>query len=493
MKKTISVLFLLIAVFIFTYSCSNQEYANSGTFTINFGTPNISRNILTGTNGIPENFDPANYVFDFTIKLTNGPGPDQIVNNASAHYEPGVARLQTFTVAPGQWTITVEAYITEEFGWADSNGNSGTTIERYLAAIGTRTVTITSGSNGTISIQMIPVEGEPKEPEPLSGYIVNNPSDNGSIPGTLRYYFDNIESMEHFFIYIDLPQGNRTIAFNSPIEINKSVQIDAVNNVTFVRGNDSNDGGNFIDAFFNLNGYNDEIWVTLYTSNNAEFVIDGSLPSGDISSSALIVVNNNTELAMEGNFILTGNNNSDTNSDMPGGAVHVNGGTFRMFNSVVISGNEAENGGGVYIASGAFNMYGGEIGDNKASINGGGVYVDSGAFNMSDGTILGNKALGAFAYAPATPVKNWEGGGGVYISYFGNFSKISGTIFGDSSSDNANEASSKFGHAVLWQGNDGSSVHNSGSDTRIRNSTADENMGTANSSEFWEIPPEPVP
>ena len=102
---------------------------------------------------------------DFThiITLTKGPGPDQ-----SRTVPPGEAGVVSFTVEPGVWTIVVLAMYDGE-----------------LVAVGYKTVNITAGENGAITIPMSQPEDlleEPEEPgtgpgDPPGGGFVFDPDD----------------------------------------------------------------------------------------------------------------------------------------------------------------------------------------------------------------------------------------------------------------------------------------------------------------------------
>ena len=99
-----------------------------------------------------------------------------------------------------------------------------------------------------------------------------------------------------------------------------------------------------------------------------------------------------------------------------------------------------------------FTMNGGTISGNRATNDGdGGGVRSSGIFNMTGGTISGNTA--------------GLRGGGVFAT--GNFSKTGGIIYGSNGGDNSNTASNTTnpGHAISI-----------GSGTKIRNSTAGENV-----------------
>ncbi|WP_409969218.1 S-layer homology domain-containing protein [Bengtsoniella intestinalis] len=184
----------------------------------------------------------------------------------------------------------------------------------------------------------------------------------------------------------------------------------------------------------------------------AGFDIDGSGIT-DATKASVITVNGGaltlTDSA-DDEGIISGGTGTTVDETTIGGGVYVwNGGSFTMSGGI-IGDNSATNGAGVYVASGTFTMTGGVIGGsaankNTATANGGGVYVNSGVtatlsggeisynesttngggvyvdgtnsdskatFNMTGGTISGNTATGT---DPA------NGGGGVFVQNYGEF------------------------------------------------------------------------
>ena len=116
--------------------------------------------------------------------------------------------------------------------------------------------------------------------------------------------------------------------------------------------------------------------------------------------------------------------------------VYVDGGTFRMEDGSVITGNKGYNGGGVE-SYGTFIMNGGRITGNEGSY-GGGVY-NRGDFTMNGGTISGNKGSGVYiSWGSFTmtggAISDNEGDGVRMLMYTNEFTMKGGTISGNSGS-----------------------------------------------------------
>ena len=163
---------------------------------------------------------------------------------------------------------------------------------------------------------------------------------------------------------------------------------------------------------------------------------------------------------------ISGNTTNSTSSSTYGGGVYVSGGTFTMnggtisgntasgynygggvyidsssssftMNGGTISGNTAYAGGGVsfYGSSSSFTMNGGTISGNTSSNYGGGVFVSGGTFTMSGGTISGNTTNGGR-------------GGGVFMSSYGTFRIVTGTVYGSDAGALSNTAAGTGGAAL---------------------------------------------
>jgi len=193
-----------------------------------------------------------------------------------------------------------------------------------------------------------------------------------------------------------------------------------------------------------------------------------TMSGGEISSNNSSSSYGGGGVCVGGSFVMEGGKISGNTSSSPyygGGGVHVNGGTFTMNGTAIISGNTAtRDGGGVFLLHGTFTMENGEIFGNTSNSYGGGVYVTSeeaftmyggkisdntasfgggvsnnGTFTMHDGVISGNTANSSY-------------GGGVYVR--GTFTKTCGIIYGYSAGDttNNNVVINNYGTVVSNQG-----------------------------------------
>jgi hypothetical protein len=134
------------------------------------------------------------------------------------------------------------------------------------------------------------------------------------------------------------------------------------------------------------------------------------------NSDSLVYINGNGTFIMQ-NGKITGNSNTDSDSDYGRGGGVNNRGNFIM-NGGEISGNYAANKGGGVFNYMSFTMNGGTISDN-ISTDGGGVYNDAFAtFTMNGGEIGGNSAT--------------NGGG---VNNAGTFKISNGVIYGKGSTD----------------------------------------------------------
>jgi len=118
---------LFITFFLLT-GCFSNWSGDEGNFTLTFG---------SSTAGSRASFLPDGVAADsltHIVLLHNGPGPDQ------TRIIPPGTQTASFSVTPGRWTVTVEAYL---------DPNEGT-----LTAWGETTANINPGKNGTIPILM---------------------------------------------------------------------------------------------------------------------------------------------------------------------------------------------------------------------------------------------------------------------------------------------------------------------------------------------------
>ena len=141
------------------------------------------------------------------------------------------------------------------------------------------------------------------------------------------------------------------------------------------------------------------------------FTMYGGTIAGNRAENGGVYADGGSTLDMGGESVVSGNisGNYASVSDIYGGGVYVDGGTFTMSGSAAIRGNQAYRnsyGGGVYAYNSTITMTGGTIGGEESDANtatyGGGVYQDGGTFIMSGGKITGNKT------------KVTGNGGGVY-------------------------------------------------------------------------------
>jgi hypothetical protein len=178
-------------------------------------------------------------------------------------------------------------------------------------------------------------------------------------------------------------------------------------------------------------------------------------------------------------FKLDGGMIQGNSTDLVGGGVVIDSGSFEMLTGTIGGSGSDRNtagsyGGGVFVngvTGGSFTMKGGDIYGNLAQ-EGGGVYVSDANFEMQAGTISANKAAGtAFSSGggvcisgntsnfkmTGSGVKTIHSntatmeGGGVYVHH-GTFEMESGTIGGDSDSY-ANRAAKGGGVCIIIDGN----------------------------------------
>jgi len=349
-----------------------------------------------------------------TIALSNGPGPQQTKSNLK--YGDTV----NFSVTPGNWTITITAFLDEQ-----------------VYAAGSWKGYIKPGPNGAIQITM-KIAGEDAsgggEPdENLKPAIMVTDSDDDVNEGTLRWAIAQAdESPGPDTIIIDV---NSSIILNESLSITSDITIIAQQSVTIPRYLNSSTTAS-AESFFIVE---DGGTLTL-GGNDVPITLDGGNLENCAANAALITVNSGGILVM--NNLVTLQNNENKNNINNGGGVYVgSGGTFTM-NGGTISDNGTEygNGGGIYVDDGTFTMNGGKISYNTAN-GGGGVYVgisNDGTFTMNGGTISNNTA---------------NEGGGVYVQG-GTFQISGGIVYGSNGSANdANTTSGGDGAALyVWGG-----------------------------------------
>jgi formylglycine-generating enzyme required for sulfatase activity len=130
MKTIGKVLFVFVIILIFL-SCFSPWSGYTGMFSISIGGSGSGRTVLPWN----EDLDSKDLVHEISLK---GPGQEQTISVTGT-------RTVQFSVVPGMWNITIEAYFVIEGEEEEEN-------ERV--AFGSRTVDIKPGFNGAIKIEM---------------------------------------------------------------------------------------------------------------------------------------------------------------------------------------------------------------------------------------------------------------------------------------------------------------------------------------------------
>jgi len=320
-KGTIPILFLFLTLIL--SGCFSPWQEDKGSFNINLGHSGNGRYL-----DAPEYMPGLSY----TIKVTDGAGPDQIRENVGEEQ-----KSLKFVVDPGQWNITVEAYEGE-----------------VLYAVGSRIVTIKPGNNGSVAVEMkfpddvIIDDGkfwtiEVDNWKDLYNAVLNANADNGTVillTGDMTVIHDANNQYYGPSPKICISNKQITLVANDPVNLTR--------------------GAGFTDSFFQVS---EEGTLTLGNSEmSGSITIDGSLPNQNQTLTAsLISVLYGGKLDMNSGVILK-NNNAYTN----GGGVHVSGGTFTMKGGTICGNTVSSSsaplfGGGVYIENGTFNKVGGVI------------------------------------------------------------------------------------------------------------------------------------
>jgi len=209
--------------------------------------------------------------------------------------------------------------------------------------------------------------------------------------------------------------------------------------------------------------------------NSGNFIMSG----GEISSNTAsgnnycygggVYINTNGTFTMN-NGKISGNTVSGSSSS--GGGVYVNNGIFTMYDGAISNNTATAFGGGVYVNGygmrGTFTINGGEISSNTTNIGGGGVYVgENGTFTMNNGEISGNTTNthdgggvfvgSSFTYGDSGGRISFSGtftmnngvisgntasgnGGGVWVTGYGIFRIVTGTVYGSGEGDLSNTA-----------------------------------------------------
>lgn len=134
-----------------------------------------------------------------------------------------------------------------------------------------------------------------------------------------------------------------------------------------------------------------------------------------------VYVSQNATFIMRGGSIKANEVGAGAGNESGGGGVYVNGGTFTMEDGKITQNNGLKNGGGVYVGGdGTLSMSGGEISSNTVTGDGGGVYIATNA-SLS---IIGTSS-------PRIAYNSAKNGGGVYIVNMGILGMGSGSISGN--------------------------------------------------------------
>jgi len=360
-----------------------------------------------------------------TIALSNGPGPQQTKSNLK--YGDTVI----FSVTPGNWTITITAFLDEQ-----------------VYATGSWKGYIKPGPNGAIQITMKTTGGkEPDENLKPPIMVTDNGDNSAPAEGTLRWAIAQAnEEADHDTIVIASTVSSIALTDSLPY-ITSDITIIAEGGVTITRTS------GFAQAFFFV-GMDDgttpsanALTGTLTLGGNKKSIALGDTNASNALTSLIIICNDSTLVINDGVTLRNNINNSPMAEG--NGGVFVDHGTFIM-NGGEISGNEFIHsgdggiGGGVFVDGGTFTMNGGTIKGNSATSWGGGVYVvgSNGTFTMNGGTISQNTA---------------DQGGGVYVLQGGTFKIAGGIVYGSDDSANTNNASS--GGAALYVGTGGTAQY----------------------------------
>jgi len=189
--------------------------------------------------------------------------------------------------------------------------------------------------------------------------------------------------------------------------------------------------------------------------NSVTLVLDNNIILQGINdnSYSLINIGSSGTLIMNQGSIITGNITSSEGAGVSIGTETGVGGTFIMNGGSIINNTSSNIGGGVYLLGGTFIMNGGEIANNNSSSYGAGVCVGGAIFIMNGGEIFGNIVSSNKSYAT---------GGGVDINR-GKFVKSGGTIYGYTSGNSMSNVvkntsgvvQNNRGHAIYASGNNG--------------------------------------
>jgi len=381
MKK---ILFFLIVVFLILSACSSPM-TGAGNEAV------ISLRLGDGRYVFPNKVINS---FEYEAHLS---GP----SGAQTHKIGKGVSTTRIAVVPGQWRITLKAYLGE-----------------VLCAEGSTSVNVIAGQSNPAVIEM-------------------------EKDGSIIYLDDNFNDIVDFF---NTAYGSYTLIvmkdvyFTEKLEIKSGVKLTVTSADTSIRSTIYRGTGTTTDLFEVQNGAELTIKHVIIDGQKDKFASNtGSLVyinGGRFTMLAGAVLQNNYASSGGGVYVLGGTftmsggiiSGNSTSSTGTGGGVHVSaGGTFIMTSGEIKNANTANTGGGVYV-NGTLTMSGGTISGNKAIGGGtahdggagGGVSIGSGTFNMNSGTISANEA---------------NHGGGVYVN--GTFNMNGGTISGNTATGSA--------------------------------------------------------
>ena len=335
----------------------NAETAgkDTGTITVNLG---------TGARALIQPDELAQMTYNVSVTSLDGH------ESQTQQIAPG-NDTAIFTVQPGMWTVTVEAFV------AEALRAYGETEEPVTVIAGERT-------RATVKMSLVTRVGSWGE---LVDAIEN--ADTSGVPEVIVITRD-LTAMQEGNAFIEL---GRTIILWAETDV-KITRADDKKGYLFnvESGGSLTLGRNDMTGTITIDGDN-------RTTTNAPLI---TVSGGDSALTMYdkVVLCNNTAAdgggvnVEYGTFTMHGGEITGNKAakDGTGSGVRVHNGTFEMTGGKIKNNSGSEVGGGVaVVAVSTFTMTGGEITGNSAKY-GGGVYVANSTFTMSGGTISGNTA-----------------------------------------------------------------------------------------------------
>ncbi|GHV69130.1 hypothetical protein AGMMS49928_10450 [Spirochaetia bacterium] len=347
----------------------------------------------------------------------------------------------TISLIPGNWKITVKAYI------------DASTDESRLRGIAEETIIVTPGGSHTITLKPcigVSTEADLKAIFDSSSQLsLRYPPDTAK--GDLIVLESDITASMAATGILQVPSGRDVTIIAEPGTTRTLTTASfAVNLGSLTLGKAGETGKLVFDgAGLDYFGGSYSSWP-LYVYSSGSLTINGNTEIKNFVASngqgGAIMVQNGSTLTINGGDIHHNQNTESTGFSF-GGAIFVQDSTFVMNGGIIRNNSAIDSGGGVYIvrdgtSPASFTMYGGTIRNNTADNSGGGVYVSASAssatFTMYDGTIDNNTA-GA------------QGGG---VWHDGEFTMNGGTI---SNNKVASSTSSIAGGGIYQQFNSSNS------------------------------------